>query len=110
MPKHFSLVLSLCFLAACAGKQLEPSVVKSDVLRRGWAYVDPEQDLFQQETGGPDVNFTTAAIIGNRLIYGSARFGLMSMNKETGRVLWRKNVPGGIYANVLASGNRLFVG
>src|SRR3989344_4551177 len=108
-PTRFALLLAL-LLTACAGKKVESPATESDILRRGWAFVEDESELLKQETGGPDGNFTTAAIGGHRPVYGSARFGLMSMNKETGRVLWRKSVPGGIYANVLPFENRLFVG
>lgn len=104
------LVALLSVTSACSGLKPRSSAAEVDVLKRGWAYVEPTKELLKQETGGGDVNFTSAALVGNRLIYGSARFGLIAMNKDTGRVLWRRDIPGGIYANVLAQENRLYVG
>lgn len=105
------LFLGLSLAATgCAGKLGKNSGPEPEVLRRGWNFVEEESELLSQETGSPDINFTSGIISGGRFYYGSTRFGLMAMNKETGRVYWRKNFPGGVASNLVIFDKRIYVG
>jgi outer membrane protein assembly factor BamB len=104
--------LTILFLGGASCAQLKPaaSEPKKPILERGWSFIESEAELINQDAGAPEINFTSAALDGGRLIYGSARFGLMVLEQKSGRLIWRKQIPGGVGSNVLVRDKKIFVG
>ena len=95
---------------SCSALRPNPSKAKIPLLERGWSFIESEEELINQETGAPELNFSSAALEGGKLIYGSMRFGLQVLDQKSGKVLWRKKIPGGVGANVLVREKKIFVG
>lgn len=106
------LALLALFLAACSSVSLNPGPVRETepVLARGWSFVEPARDFTELEAGVVPVSYSGPLLAGNKVVFGSSRFGLTVLAKENGQVLWQKRMNEGIGALPFIHQNRVFAG
>ncbi len=80
------------------------------MIQRGWDYIEPRDDYFAMDTGVDPVSFSAPVIEGEKLIFGSERFGLIALNKTNGRQLWRRKLDGSVQAIPLVNDSTVFAG
>lgn len=89
-----------CFflLSACSGIHLKPGPDKTaePVFQRGWSYIESEKDFLDQDAGVAQVSYSSPQIVGEKIVFGSERFGLTVLAKKNGQVIWQKRVGDGI--------------
>lgn len=102
--------VSMLLGSACSSLKPAPSAAKIPQIRRGWSYIETSAETAKLEAGSPPLNFSGAAIEGKYLFFGTQRFGLVALDKNTGRVVWRAAIPEGASNTVLARGEKVFVG
>jgi outer membrane protein assembly factor BamB len=80
------------------------------VIQRGWNFVEPETEFLHMEAGTDPVSYSSPVLAGERLIFGSERFGLVSLNKNNGQQLWRRNMEGGVTSVPLVNESTVYAG
>jgi outer membrane protein assembly factor BamB len=106
--------LAFCLLAplffSCAA--LKPSADRKPepLLRRGWSYAENSSGLFAIDAGVTPVSYSGPVLAGEKLLFGSDRFGLVAVAKKTGQVLWKKNVAEGVTALPFVLDGKVIVG
>lgn len=105
-------LLAILVLSSCAGKTWKPGPVRTaePTLRRGWSYVESEESALKLSTGVTPVSYSAPLVLGEKLIFGSERFGLTVLGKRSGQVLWQKTFAEPVTAAPFAENNRIFVG
>lgn len=114
--KNFLLVLPAAALivagmGGCASlKKLRPSPVREEIalLSRGWTYAEDSQIQVNMESGMRPLTFASPVLAGDKLIYGSSRFGLVALHKVTGKELWRKQISEGVSAAPLITADKVY--
>ncbi len=101
--------LSALFLVACAGKPVNLKTPEPAV-RRGWTYIEPEQEILGLETGVSPVSYSGPLLVGEKLVFGSDRFGLSALSRRTGQLLWQKRFLSGVAVVPLSWEGKVFVG
>lgn len=102
--------LFLVFLAGCASLKPGPAREKQPLLQRGWAYVEPERSFLGIDAGVTPVSYSGPVVVGEKIIFGSERFGVTAINKHNGRVLWRKPIGDGVAALPFVFDGKIAVG
>lgn len=100
-------IIAIFFNGCSHGKPSSTTHVK---FRRGWSYVEPEKEFLDMESGINSVSFSAPVIEGEKIIYGSERFGLLALNKFDGRKIWQKPMKGGVNSIPLIYQGKIFVG
>ena len=100
----------LVLLSGCAHHRPGPVRQTQPVLQRGWAYIEPEKDFINQETGSAQVSYSAPLVVDDKLVFGSDRFGITVLNKKNGKLIWQKKLRNGVAAQPLVLGKKLFVG
>lgn len=108
MRKILLLALGLagCSTLSKVGPVREPE----PVLQRGWNYIEPEKEFLAQDAGAETISFSAPVLAGEKLVFGSERFGLVALARKNGQLLWRKALDGSLIAQPLAAGDRIFAG
>jgi outer membrane protein assembly factor BamB len=110
-------ILALCFLsfAACAPiskltKKFQPLGEPKPVLVRGWTWV--EDDKERLELGASEGQFTlgSATIVGDKVVFGSERFGVNVVNKKTGARIWSRKIDKGVNSQIAVHKDQIFFG
>jgi outer membrane protein assembly factor BamB len=107
--------LSVCGLAvllsACSTLSWKPGPVgeKGSAWRRGWTLVESDREFFRLESGVTPVSYSGPVISGAKIIFGSERFGLRAVAKQTGKVLWQLPLPS-VSVVPLVTDTAVFVG
>jgi len=98
-------------LQACSSfkENLSPVKEKTPVLARGWSFIENSGEK-ELDAGVQPLTYANPVIEGDKIIFGSERFGLRVLHKDTGQVLWKKNIPDGINSQPLIAQNRVYVG
>lgn len=113
MKKTLALV-GLTLLSACSGHQVswKPQAVRAEqpLLQRGWSFVEAEKEILDLEAGSTQISYSSPLVVGEKLVFGSERFGLTVLAKRSGQLLWQKRFPEPVAAQPLAQEERLFVG
>ncbi|NUM89014.1 MAG: PQQ-binding-like beta-propeller repeat protein [Bdellovibrionales bacterium] len=104
------LILAGCSSVERITDRLEPVREGKPVLSRGWAFVESEEDYARMNAGQGQFTSGSPVIAGEKVIFGSDRFGLMAVNKYTGQKIWRRGIPDGVSAQILVLKDRLYVG
>jgi outer membrane protein assembly factor BamB len=106
MRAYFPAVALL--LAGCASFP-KPGPMRSPepVLQRGWNYIEQEQELLDLESGQDPVSYSAPVIAGEKLVFGSDRFGVVALARKNGKQLWRRNLSGGVLAQPLVGDNKI---
>jgi len=106
--RRYSLVL---LLAGCASiPKPGPMRPVEPVLQRGWNYIEKEQELLDLETGQDPVSFSAPVIAGEKLLFGSDRFGVVALARKNGKQLWRRDLNGGVLSQPLVNEKSVFAG
>jgi outer membrane protein assembly factor BamB len=103
-------ILPLLFLASCSGLKPGPSREAAPLVQRGWASVESSLEVQNLDAGASQVSYAGPVLAGNKVLYGSERFGITVLAKKNGRVLWRKKISDGVASMPLAHGNKVFAG
>lgn len=107
---RFSVLSTLALISiSCASRNLHPEFQNEEgVLRRGWSYsVEPESS--ELPPGG--MEYVSPVIFENTLLFGSDRFGLISLYPKIERARWRLAIPNGIVSQIeLQSEQAYFTG
>lgn len=98
------------FLSACSGVSFAPDRKDQELVRRGWSFIEPSEEIADMETGSPPINFSSAAIKGDTLFVGTERFGVQAFNKHNGSLVWQQAVPGGVTSDIAILDNKIIVG
>ncbi len=106
------LLLALASLAVGCSSLPRPAPDRKPepLLQRGWSYVEPRQEFLTQEAGADTVSYSAPVLAGEKLIFGSERFGLVALARKNGQVLWRKSLDGPLMAQPLATSDRIYAG
>ena len=113
MMRVLGLLALTCF-AACSSQPVswKPQAVRQErpLLQRGWSFVESEKEILGLEAGSTQVSYSAPLVVGEKLVFGSERFGLTVLGKRSGQLLWQKRFPEPVAAQPLAQEERLFVG
>lgn len=102
---------ALSALAGCSHiKKPGPVRTAEPVIQQGWSYVEPESEFLHMETGVDPVSFSGPALVGEKLFFGSERFGLVALNRKNGQQLWRRKLDGALIAVPLVNDTSVFAG
>lgn len=106
------LLLSLVLFASCASLRGKPHAMraKEPLLQRGWSFVESEKEFLEQEAGVSQVSFSAPVLAGEKIIFGSERFGLTAIAKRNGQKLWQQPMENGISAQPLADEKSVYAG
>ncbi len=104
----FSLfvVLTACSSLPKPGPAREPE----PILQRGWNFIENEQEALDLIAGQDPVSYSAPVISGEKLVFGSDRFGVVVLARANGRKLWRRNFDGGVIAQPLVGEKSVFAG
>lgn len=105
-----SVLTTGCSAVKYVAKHAEAPREKPSVLQRGWVFVESEQWRTRQRSDNRPVNFATPVIHEERVIYGTADYGLYAVHKDSGRMVWQKRIVGGISSEPAVDSKQLFVG
>ncbi len=105
------LILLVLMLSACSTlRKLEPVRDPQPVLSRGWSYVEPRKEAEELEAGVAPVSYSAPVLAGEKLLFGSDRFGLTALARKNGQVLWQKKFSEEVVAAPLVRESQVFVG
>lgn len=109
--RKLAFVLALG-LSACASHSWKPgpSRTAEPVLTRGWSYVESERKALAMASGIAPVSYSAPLLVGEKLIFGSERFGITVLGKRSGQLVWQKTFEEPVTAAPFADGGRVFVG
>ncbi|MGZ3702292.1 MAG: outer membrane protein assembly factor BamB family protein, partial [Bdellovibrionota bacterium] len=104
--------LAVCALLAGCSHISRPGPDRKPlpVLSKGWTFIEPEKEFTDQESGVDPVSFSAPVISGEKLVFGSERFGLVALNKKSGQQLWRRKLDGALQASPLVSDTVVYAG
>ena len=106
------LSVSSVALVSCASRNLRPHYVnevdsktKTEVLTREWTYsIEPVSSSLKV----PGMEYVSPVVYENSLIFGSNRFGLISLYPKIIREKWKFPVQNGVVSPIEISGSRVF--
>lgn len=109
MIRSFALFTAI-FLAACSNAKLHPKPIKEGgaILSRGWSYT--ENSATSIDAGAQPLTYGSPVLEGDRIVFGSERFGITVLHKSTGQVLWQKKIPEGVSSQPLIVQKTIYVG
>jgi len=79
-------------------------------IERGWSISESAQEYSKLEASVAQISYSGPIILGERILYGSDRFGIKMVSARNGQEIWGREVPGGLAAFPTVSGKRIFVG
>lgn len=104
-------LLVLGIAAGCARlPKPAPMRAAEPLIQKGWNFIEPNRDYFAMESGVDQVSFSAPVLAGEKLVFGSERFGVVALNKANGKQLWRKKLDGSLLAAPLVTENGVFAG
>lgn len=108
---RLALFGSVLFLAACSSfPRPGPARQPEPLLARGWNYIESEKEFLAQDAGADTISFSAPVVAGEKLIFGSERFGLVALARKNGQLIWRKNLDAALMAQPLAAGDSIYAG
>jgi outer membrane protein assembly factor BamB len=98
MIRSISTLAILIFtLGACASRDLHPEFKSEEVLRRKWTYsIEP----LSSSLSGSAIEYVSPVLHENTLIFGSSRFGLISLYPRIQRAKWQLAIPNGVVSQI----------
>jgi len=108
---RLSLALAL-LLSSCSSVSWKPSADRKaePVLKRGWSFVEDRKNFMSLDSGVTPVSYSGPVIAGEKLVFGSDRFGITVLGKRTGQRLWSKALQDGVSAVPFVMNSSVFVG
>lgn len=105
------LALAL-LLGGCSSANWKPSADRKaePVLKRGWSFVEDRKNFMRLDSGVTPVSYSGPVIAGEKLLFGSDRFGITALSKRTGQRLWSKALQDGTSTLPFVMSSGLFVG
>lgn len=111
----FSLLFSLSIssmLVSCASKNLRPHFKneldpksKTEVLSRQWTYsIEPVSSSLKV----PGMEYVSPVLYENSLVFGSDRYGLISLYPKILREKWKSPISNGVVSPIEVNANRAF--
>lgn len=104
------LAVLFCLTACSAVPRPGPMRTPEPVLQRGWNFIESDKEFLGQEAGQTPVSFSAPVLAGEKLIFGSDRFGLVALAKKNGQQLWRRELDGPVAAQPLVSDTAIYAG
>ncbi len=104
------LFFALSAVGCASMKKAAPIRKPEALLQRGWSFIEPEKELLGMEAGRDPVSFSAPVVAGEKLVFGSERFGLTVLSRRNGHQLWRRNLDGVITAQPLVTEAGIFAG
>jgi outer membrane protein assembly factor BamB len=107
------LVLAIAALAAAGCAHVHgpgPVREKLPLIQQGWSFIEPDRDYFAMESGVDPTSYSAPVLSGERLVFGSERFGIVALNKKTGQQLWRRPLDGSLIAAPLVGDAVVYAG
>lgn len=103
---------SLLFVALFSCTSFKPGPIKEALpkIQRGWSVSESAQQYLQLEASVAQISYSGPIVMGERVLYGSDRFGLKVVSARNGQEIWTKEIPGGLAAFPAVSGKKIFVG
>jgi len=101
------LVLIAFFLGmGCSSRNLRPQFKNErEVLKRAWTYmIEPLSS--QEHLGG--MEYVSPLLFDNSLVFGSARYGLISFYPKIKRVKWKFEIPNGVVSSLEVQNGQIF--
>lgn len=99
-----SLVLGIA-LTSCASRNLRPHFKSQEILRREWTYsVEPLSSTLVV----PGVEYVSPVIHDQTLLFGSERFGLVSLYSKIQRPRWKIEIPNGLVSQIELQNEQAF--
>jgi outer membrane protein assembly factor BamB len=110
--KHISYLLISLTVVSCASKNLRPHFqneidpkTKTEVLSRQWTYsVEPVSSSLKV----PGMEYVSPVLYENSLIFGSNRYGLISLYPKILREKWKVPMDHGIVSPIEVNANRAY--
>lgn len=111
MSRHSYALLALLCLTSCSSLP-KPGPARSveSLLQRGWNFVESEKEFLSLDAGQTPVSYSAPILAGEKIVFGSERFGIVALNKKTGQQLWRRDLDGAIFGAPAVSETNVFVG
>lgn len=107
------LVLLFLFLAGCSGFQRKVNEWNNRTaskrefqVRKLWVRGTTEKD----NVGFRKINRMTPVLVGNMIIQANALDGIVALNRDTGNLIWRLQIPNGAEPSAAVIRDRLFIG
>lgn len=100
----------LCLSACSSLPRPGPARSPEPMLQRGWNYVESEKEFLSMEAGQAPVTFSAPVLAGEKLIFGSDRFGLVALAARNGQQLWRRQLDGPVTAQPLVHEQAIYAG
>ena len=103
---RFTAIAGLVFGAGCSSRNLRPHFVnQGEVLRRQWTYsIEPLSSRLV--SGG--MEYVSPEIFDNTLLFGSERYGLVSLYSNILREKWKIQIPNGVVSPIEIQGGRAY--
>ncbi|MCO5142210.1 MAG: PQQ-binding-like beta-propeller repeat protein [Oligoflexia bacterium] len=103
----------VCLLAASCAQLGKPTSLRKDkpAFSRGWGFIEPENEFLSMNAGVNQVSYSAPILHGNKVIFGSDRFGLTALSEKNGKILWQKRFSGaGVSATPFLFNDKVIVG
>jgi outer membrane protein assembly factor BamB len=100
----FSAIAMVCF--SCSSRNLRPDFKnQGEILRRQWTYsFEPLSSSLPLE----QVEYVSPVLYENTLLFGSDRFGIISLYPKIERVRWKIEIPNGMVSQIEVHGDAAF--
>jgi outer membrane protein assembly factor BamB len=93
-------------VVACSSRNLRPNFKNNaEILQRQWTY--PIEPL-SSELVVPGMEYTSPVLQDNALVFGSERYGLVSLYPKIQRERWKIQIPNGVVSQIAIVGNNVY--
>lgn len=106
MLKVIYFIFTLLIVSSCASRDLRSHFKnEGEVLRRQWTYsIEPISSALTV----PGMEYVSPVLHDNTLIFGSERFGLISLYPKIKRARWKIEIPNGLVSQIDIQGEEAF--
>jgi outer membrane protein assembly factor BamB len=104
--RFFLFAAVLLAAIACSSRNIRPEFKnQGEVLRRQWSYsIEP---ISSSQAPGA-IEYVSPVLYDNTLLFGSDRFGLISLYPKIERARWKLEIPNGVYSQIEIQGEQAY--